>query len=449
MNSSEIYDAIEVIADTSSTKDKIALLSGLCNDENFKRVLVAAYDPNVTYGIAIIPAFVPTLENHDFGVYTWALLKRLSLREVTGSTAIHALENELSRLNNKSATLLSRIIKKDLRAGIDAKTINKACKGLIKEYPYMRCSLPKNVDLNKYDWKRGVISQEKADGMFANITIDELGETSILSRQGSEFPKGAFANLILECVTRLKFGYQYHGELVVYRNNEPLPREQSNGILNHVLKGGSFGPFERPKFFVWDMVLIKQQEIGQYRIRLAKLMKFLLMNDGEYISLIPTRLAFSLEEAYEHYHELIAQGKEGTIIKNPSGVWKNGTSKDCCKLKLEVDVDLEVIDFLPGEGKNADTFGSILCRTHDDLLHVAVSGFSDDLRKEIHENRELIQHRVMTVRANSVMKPQKPDGKYSLFLPRFVEFRPIADKILADSLQQVLDQFDSAAKKAA
>ena len=43
------------------------------------------------------------------------------------------------------------------------------------------------------------------------------------------------------------------------------------------------------------------------------------------------------------------------------------------------------------------------------------------------------------------MTPTTSNGLYSLFLPRFVEFRK--DKTTADSLQQVKDQFDSAMGK--
>jgi hypothetical protein len=42
------------------------------------------------------------------------------------------------------------------------------------------------------------------------------------------------------------------------------------------------------------------------------------------------------------------------------------------------------------------------------------------------------------------MKPSKEGGKYSLFLPRFQGLRE--DKNEADSLQRIIDQFESAVK---
>ena len=48
----------------------------------------------------------------------------------------------------------------------------------------------------------------------------------------------------------------------------------------------------------------------------------------------------------------------------------------------------------------------------------------------------------MTVRGNSVLKPSESSPVHSLFLPRFVEIR--TDKTKADTLAQVLAQFDAA-----
>jgi DNA ligase-1 len=49
-----------------------------------------------------------------------------------------------------------------------------------------------------------------------------------------------------------------------------------------------------------------------------------------------------------HYRELLLAGKEGSVIGNGDGIWKDGTSKDKIKLKLEVPVDLIVKAVVPG-----------------------------------------------------------------------------------------------------
>lgn len=451
MNSSEIYALLIRISATSGKKEKEALIASKSHEPEFRKVLRYAYDPAKVFFMASVPYPVaPNVPDGNFTLYTWRLLDLLAERKLTGQAAIDSVKEELSLLNLQSRALLEWIIKKDLRSGFSASTINKAIPGLINVYPYMRCSLPKDVDLSKFDWKTGVISQEKADGMFANINLSDDGSVAITSRQGSRFPDSSFKNLISEVQKRLLRGFQYHGELLVTSYGGVLPREQSNGVLNSVLKGGSFEIYQAPTYQVWDAIPLdyvkeKGKYLDPYRMRLARIIAPLRSNKGDFISLIPTRVCRSIEEAYKHYGELLAKGKEGTIIKDPRGIWRDGTSRECAKLKLEVDVDLIAVDLLPGEGKNESTFGSVLCRTSDGLLEVAVSGFTDAERAMIHQNWDICYRgSIMTARANSVMKPLKIGDKYSLFLPRCVEFRE--DKTEADSLQRVIDQFESAAK---
>jgi DNA ligase-1 len=151
-----------------------------------------------------------------------------------------------------------------------------------------------------------------------------------------------------------------------------------------------------------------------------------------------------MEEALAHYREMLDAGMEGTIIKNATGIWKDTTSKDQVKMKLDIDVDLVIMGFNAGNGKNEATFGSIVCQTSDGLLEVNISGFTDDVRLEVHNNRDQLLGTIVTVKGNSIMPPTGNNTKYSLFLPRFAEFR--TDKTVADDLAKVIEQFDNAIK---
>jgi DNA ligase-1 len=452
MNSQSIFQHIDEIARTSSKNEKQALVKEHSSDPEFCKVLEYAYNPFKTYGIAAIPNRADEMGiARSFTSETWMILDLLIARKLTGNAAREAVQDHIDSLDIQSAELFRRILKKDLRAGFSESTINKAIKGLIPDFPYMRCCLPKDTNLNQFDWLNGVISQEKADGMFANINYEIDGLVTITSRQGSPFPIKPFAKLLDEVGKRLCIGAQHHGELLVKKGGKILPREQSNGVLNSVLKGGEFEHDEHPIYQVWDAiplsaVVTKGKVDVPYSERLKALIWLLESFSGEFVSLIPTRIVRSLPEAYAHYAELLKQGKEGTIIKDPHAIWRDGTSKQQVKLKLEVDVDLVVVGFLPGEGKNAATFGSIVTQSSDGLLEVAVSGFTDQARKDIHANAESMIGSIMAVKANSIMNPSKEGEKHSLFLPRFVEFR--TDKTEADSLQRVKDQFESAVKAA-
>jgi len=443
MDSNAVFGVIEDIASNPSKNAKESLVKTYSQDADFVKVLEYTYNPFKTFGI--IPSKPLTVGNEPFNDGTWQLLDKLIKRELTGNEARSLVQNEFNRLGEKSADLLWRIMKKDLRAGFSESTINKAIKGLIPDFPYMRCSLPKDVKLETFDWNTGVFSQEKADGMFVNINNDTT--VSLNSRQGSPFPTEQFGHLLKEIAETLLPNTQSHGEFLIKRDGKVLPREIGNGILNSVLKGGTFDAGDIPTISIWDQIPLSEVKTkGKYNAPYTTRYHSLetQLTNSKLLNLIDTRIVHSIDEAYTHYREMLSKGKEGTILKNPTAIWKDSTSKEQVKLKLEITVDLEVVAFLVGNGKNSNTFGSILCKTSDELLEVAVSGYTDKQRLALWNDKDNIIGKIMAVKSNAIMTPSG-NGKHSLFLPRCVEC-PRLDKNIADSLEDVKSQFESAIK---
>lgn len=453
MNTNEIFEVIESIAMETSKNVKIDRIKANIGDEEFCNVLAYAYDPFLTFGIQQLPPANTGTGSKQFDEVTWGLLDSLALRRLTGNDAREAVEREINKLFPESSELLRRIIRKDLRAGFSASTINKAKKNLIKEIPYMRCSLPKDANLDEWSWAEGVYSQEKADGMFINVSYEKSGIVLITSRQGSEFPIDKFGKLVSEVKDRLTNNYQYHGEVVVMRDGVICERQIGNGILNSVLSGGDFGDNETPVFMVWDKInLISAASKGKcatpYRTRFNELLNQLRNSSGDSIVIIPTRLTYSLQDALLHYRELLKLGKEGTVIKHPELIWKDGTSKDQIKLKMEIDVDLKIVAIIPGRDgtKNEGRAGSLTCESSCGGLRVDVTVKNEAMRNFIDTTPNDWIGKVIVVRANSIMYPSDSNASYSLFLPRMVESWYRVDKVEADDLEDIISQFQSAVK---
>ena len=451
MNSSEIFAAIEKVAATSSKTEKEALLREFIADEVFRKVLSYSYDPFKTYGIRKMPIGKAHDGFRQFDDQTWQVLDDLIARKLTGNAAFNAVAAEIDQLDEKSADLFVRIIRKDLRAGFSESTCNKACKGLIPDFPYMRCSLPKDTDLAKWPFADGVISQEKADGMFANVDHELSGLVAIRSRQGSEFPIEKFADLVAEVKTRLAPGHQQHGEIVVLRDGVVCKREDGNGVLNHVLNGGDFAPNEKPLYLVWDQipltaVVTKGKYAEPYLKRMTGIVHQLKDVPGSAIALIPTKVVRSLPEAYAHAGELMKLGKEGTVIKHPKATWKDGTSKEQIKIKLEFEVDLKIVGIVPGRAgtKNEGRAGSFACETCDGKLKVDVTVKNEALRDRVDANPDEFIGAIIAVTANDIMLPSESSEFHSLFLPRMSEANYRKDKMLADSLERVFAQKEAA-----
>ena len=462
-----IYQGIEAIAATASKLEKEALVKQLGSLPLFMRVVRAAYDPFVNYGLAHAPkkreGLAPgtnTLDEEQF----WSILAKLASRELSGTAARDTVQNAVDLLDEPSSALFRRIIAKDLRAGFTEGTVNRVFPGTFAEFPYMRCSLKDKSNMVKPGWwDKGAISQEKADGMFANV--NRAGDTvSIHSRQGSPFPAGCMPELEAAMIANLAPETQTHGELVVYEEVvdpyatylvEPIkswklmPREKGNGVLNSLLSGGALEPGQHVAYMAWDQIPLSavkpkgKYETG-YKARLIALLTQLKGASSTLVRVIPTKQVANQAEAFAHYRELLAQGKEGTVVKHPDAIWKDGTSKDQVKLKLEVDVDLRIKGFIPGTPgtKTEATFGALLCASACDKLEVGVAGLTDAQREKIHNDRERFLETILTVRANAVMAPSGEAGLHSLFLPRAIEFRE--DKKVADDLQSIKDQFAAA-----
>ncbi|MFT4064242.1 DNA ligase [Paraburkholderia sp.] len=455
MHSKEIFLAIETIAATSSKNEKTALVGQLVKDEAALRVLVAALDPITSYGISKRPV-VGALEGDGlFDVGTWGIIDDLAARRLTGNNAIQAVAGEMIRLEPASSELFWRIIKKDLRAGFSAETVNKAMKGAIKTYPYMRCVLPAKAKFDEWDWAAGAFSQQKADGMFTNVDHDTAGVVRLTTRQGNELPIEQFSKMVEDIRATLARGTQTHGEIVVMVDGVIADRATSNGIMNSILAGGNFAENEVPVFFAWDQIpLTAVQPKGKhevpYRERFKSLLGQLVKHPATSVRLIPTKIVYSLKEAYAHCMSLQGEGKEGTVLKNGTGFWKDtsGGNPDVVKLKLEVDIDLVTKAILPGEDgtKNEGRPGRITMETRDGLLSVNVAVKNEKLRDAIEADPSVFLERIWTVRFNEIMEPSDSNPLHSLFLPRMAEDWYRIDKEQADTLEEVYAQRDAAVR---
>jgi DNA ligase 1 len=436
---------ISLLNESNSRLYKEATLKEIVvEDSNFLQLLKMTYSPEYVYGIKKVE--MPSTFGHHNLSEQWglvgALLYSLTSRSKTGNSARDDITTFLSTILEEEAIVFCNLLKGDLRCNVSTSSINNVFPGTIPEYPYMRCSLMKGSNVDSFDWSKGIYSQEKADGMFANIEFKTRDDIKITSRNGTLFHNGEFKNFLEDFMKVAVSGNLYNGELLVIRAGNPLPREIGNGILNSVLKGGSFENGDVPLYMVWDVIPLDvvvagvHDEVYSSRFERVKRLSSILIKP------IETKIVYSLEEAYEHYTSLTLCGLEGTVIKNPVGIWKDGTSKDQIKLKVEAEVDLVVKGTNPGNGKNEKYFGSLICESSDGNVQVNVSGFKDEMRKEIHENIEDWVGKIITVRANSLMKSTKQGEPNRLFLPRFVEKR--LDKTEADTIEKIEQIFKEA-----
>lgn len=453
-----VYDVIMACRSDSSKLAKEALLRSLSDNSAAREFLRVTYEPRINFYMKKIDT--KNLSSPDMTAdirfdeaFVQEVVNTLHGRALTGNAAkkwITGVYNTF--VNDWERELLTMLIERDVRAGFSGNTINKVWPDLVTDVPYMRCCLPKDAKLDRFDWEAGVFSQIKADGMFANINHNADGTVSIMSRNGSPFPLDeAFGALVSEVKEFVPRGMQVHGELLMFRDAKMLPRQEGNGKFNTLLQGGELETGYAVAYECWDMIPIfaavaKGKHTVPYYDRYAALVDALAQKEKMALWTIETRVVHSLKEAYDHYRDALQRGLEGTIIKEGTMKWEDTTSKWQVKLKLEFECDLKIVGFKEGRGKYVGMLGSFEGESSDGKLQVNVSGLTDAQRREFWEDQEQLRGKIMTVKSNSIMPPTRGEF-YSLFLPVMVEIR--LDKREADSLERVQEQYEAAIESVA
>jgi DNA ligase-1 len=133
-------------------------------------------------------------------------------------------------------------------------------------------------------------------------------------------------------------------------------------------------------------------------------------------------LAKSEEAIMRVHQDLLLESYEGSMIKDLDGLYECKRGWTVQKVKDMDNVDLRVIDIVPGlKGtKYEHTMGALVVDYMGNPVNVG-SGFSDEQRAEIWDNKEDVINRVIEVKYFEETKDKT--GKVSLRFPIFIQFR--------------------------
>ena len=448
----KIHEILDHLASDNGRLFKIDVLEQHKENELLQSVIRAALDPYTQYYIRKIPEFTYDATKEFKQSLEWGLesLGKLTSRELTGHAAINHLTEILENMTLRDADVITRVISKDLKCGVNTATVNKVFgKGFIEKYPCMLASAykPENFKHIKFP----AFAQTKMDGMRANILMDpEDGKVEIRSRNGKTIELlGMFDDYVKTLLYKtptVEDLSQFHGavidgELVVLDEREEniLDRKTGNGILNKAVKGTiSVEEAERVRMVAWDLIPLEDFKSGRSDLPYFDRIEMLGIrmeemaekeNHPTLIKIVGTIPIDDMDQAGELFKQALANGEEGIIVKNGDSPWEDKRSKFQVKMKAELEADLLVTEWNEGTGKNEGLLGSVTAVSKDGALEVNVgSGFNDEDRKMKPED---IVGKIISVKYNEVIQDKKKDKK-SLFLPIFQEVR--LDKTEADVL---------------
>lgn len=304
--SDRIWKEIEALRRASGTKDKEDILRRNQNSPTFKCILQYTYNPFVKYHIRKIPADAYGRGHADLNHDTWVLLNKLTHRKITGTAARETLFEHMALLSPTAASILKLIVRKDLKAGIATKTINKIIPGLI---PVFDCQLVENWVDSKITYP--ILIGPKIDG-----TRGEKRGGSIYTRRGHQI---SGVQHLIDYLNTVNPALTGSGELWV----PGMPFRRSDGLIRS-------NKDKKPnvRYALFDVPSIGSLPLEERLKYLSRTFYPLESNPLPPVCHIPHILAHSLEEVDKMYNYWRSRGYEGLVGKDPKSIARVGKSHD-------------------------------------------------------------------------------------------------------------------------
>ena len=350
-------------------------------------------------------------------------------RTVTGNAARDVLDKMMAQATKAEWNgWYRRILIKDMRAGFGENTVNKVVGKKFPQYaiPVFSCQLAHDSANHEAKVCGKKLIEVKLDGVRVITIIHPDGRVDQFSRNGKElvnFPH------VKEQLSKIAAGF---AEPMV------LDGEIMSGTFQDLMKQihrKSDAQAQDAVLNVFDILSLDDFEAGKSQRtqteRSSQLVawKDLWTEETPNITVVGQELVdLDTAQGQARYREInkqaIAGGYEGIMLKDPAAGYECKRSVAWLKLKPFIEVSLEITHVEEGTGKNVGRLGALVCSGNDDDRSIGVnvgSGFSDDMRIDVWNNRTDIIGQIVEVRADAVTQNQ--DGTYSLRFPRFLRFR--------------------------
>ena len=402
---------------------------GSSNAQCFLFNCYQAYNPYYVFGVKKVPETVGLEHKSNPWPKFWAMLEGLRTRSLTGHNAKTAIEFMSEQFDSiEWNNLARRVIIKDLRCGISEKTLNKVLGNTEWKIPTFTCQLAQDSGDHPGKMSGTKRLEGKLDGVRVLALVTNTG-ISLFSRNGKSFDnfpqiEEALGDIKNKLKLSFKGPFVFDGEVVGKSFQDLMKQAQrksnvkTDNMVYHIFDVLPLADFERG---FWNASQFKRTEILLGNKEFIETKPCLRVTDG---ILVDLNLTEGHDQLRRYAHDVVAQGLEGIMIKSWDAPYECRRSSFWMKWKPVMTVDLNIVGFEEGTGRNAGRLGAIICEGTDNDRNIRVnvgSGLSDVDRDEYWHSRDDLLGRVVEVAADAVTQNQ--DGSYSLRFPRFVRFR--------------------------
>ena len=430
-----LKDILNELNESNSSNYKLDVLKKYKDNSELKKLLELTYNRNkYNFNVSkncIIKDNPSILESNG----SKTVDNLLSALEILGGGTIRGNEahqfvcNHLKCLDNDNKEIFLNVLGRDLKIGLNVKSINKVFKNLIPKPNYMRCAVLSEKTLKKINFPAFI--QLKMDGTYREIHVAD-GQVSGKTRSGEEY----FNPILFKEMENFPNGF-YTGELTI----EGESRFTGNGLINSLNP-----PYEKITFTVWDYLTDEdylEKSKTPYYSRFESLSDIIEKHESNRVKLVPNHEVNSIDEALKYVSDWMEQGLEGGVLKDKNNVFKNGTSGTQLKIKLKVDAEMRITGFTDGTigTKREGKIGAIQFSNDEGTIKGQCSGFSDEELDLFTKNKDNLIGKIISVEFNDIVKSENNDY-YALSHPRFIEIRN--DKDETDTLEKVIQLRDMA-----
>lgn len=432
---------IEPIKNVSGTNDKKHLLGLHKSDSSVLKLLDLCYNPSIQYGVKKLPIITFKSKHADLSDNYSDIISEIINTNISGNNLKDYLILMLSNSNESNYNLLQLILDRNLRIGIDAKTINSIIgTGFIKVFKpikprgtYHKKFLPLQYDF-KFNGQRMCI--EKENGVVLFYSSSGIVFDIPYIKEQAVFLLSEVDNVRLDCEID---GFPHEFGIEEGNYADDTVRLITNGWINSTLSSKersmtALSMVSKLRVSVFDMVSLQEAyrskkeayingvAVGETlkvrtkrRDNLFKGVTLYNIKNAEYGELITN------DQVLETFLTIISKGGEGIIGKKPDSVYHAGETQEWFKLKNIAVADLEIVGFKTGGArtKNAGKVTSIVVASSCRKLEVAVG--SGLMQEDIDYLDDLSQQALLgtVVEVTFTNSIKRKGSGYSLFLPRF------------------------------
>ena len=430
----ETFDAIEAV---SGRTEKLNLLRGLLpeQDARLRELFDSVHNPFRNFWVSApsLDEFNGTVAGGDeaFDEF-FQILKTLSNREATGSTAKELVREFFGRCDELERKWFWRILGRDLGMGLALGSVNAIFPGLIPSFDVMLCATLEPAELEAKLGREVCVIEPKIDGVRC-LMFKRAGSDSwdVMSRNGKPFWNWEHIVAELNEVFSTEDGVVLDGELFYQSLRKTLSIAKTQGVHPDA---------PHMKFIAWDLVAYDEWVAGNVGTTILSDRRLELearCGAMTTVDVVIQKAVQTVAELTTFFRSCLDVGFEGAVLKDAASFYKKGNRAHWVKVKPTYTDEFEVTATEEGRGKNVGSLGAFVVRNTKTMKqknpHVVEAapgklianvggGLTDKDRDAFWAKRDEMIGKMITVEYKMITAADEA-GNFSLREPIFVAVR--------------------------